>query len=84
VNSHSGKVRCDMNLTAYTEQGDKGKLHNDFHAFFTPSSPNVTQVVKSRRMRWVKHVVRMGWTGVEHIHFWVGWGGGGTDINRPL
>jgi hypothetical protein len=25
------------------------------------SSPNVVRVIKSRRMRWVGHVARMGW-----------------------
>ena len=46
VNNHSDKLRCGVNLTAFTEQGDRGKLHNEMHAFFTLSSPNVTWVDK--------------------------------------
>jgi hypothetical protein len=34
VNNHSGKLRCDVNLTAFTEQGDNGKLYNVFHFIF--------------------------------------------------
>jgi hypothetical protein len=35
------------------------KLHNDeFHSLY--SSPNIVRVIKSRRMRWVVHVTRMG------------------------
>lgn len=33
VNNHSGKLRRDVNLTAFTEQGDNGKLY-EFHAVF--------------------------------------------------
>jgi hypothetical protein len=34
-------------------------LHNDeFHILY--SSPNIVRVIKSRRMRWVGHVARMG------------------------
>jgi hypothetical protein len=34
-------------------------LHNDeFHNLY--SSPNIVRVIKSRRMRWAGHVVRMG------------------------
>jgi hypothetical protein len=35
------------------------KLHNDeLHNLY--SSPNIIRVIKSRRMRWVGHVARMG------------------------
>jgi len=35
------------------------KLHNEeFNDLY--SSPNIVQVIKSRRMRWVGHVARMG------------------------
>jgi hypothetical protein len=34
VNNHSGKLSCDVNLTAFTEQGDKGKLNNELRASF--------------------------------------------------
>jgi hypothetical protein len=34
-------------------------LHNDeLHSLY--SSPNIVRVIKSRRMRWTGHVVRMG------------------------
>jgi hypothetical protein len=35
------------------------KLHND-ELYCLYSSPNVVRVIKSRRMRWVGHVARMG------------------------
>jgi hypothetical protein len=39
--------------------GEWGRLHNEeFHGMY--SSPNIIGVIKSRRMRWVGHVVRMG------------------------
>jgi hypothetical protein len=35
------------------------KLHNDeVHSLY--SSPSIVRVIKSRRMRWVGHVARMG------------------------
>jgi hypothetical protein len=41
------------------EDGSWRKLHNDeLHDLY--SSPNIVRVVKSRRMRWVGHVARMG------------------------
>jgi hypothetical protein len=41
------------------EDGSWRKLHNDeLHSLY--SSPNIVRVVKSRRMRWVGHVARMG------------------------
>jgi hypothetical protein len=41
------------------EDGSWRKLHNDeVHSLY--SSPNIVRVIKSRRMRWVGHVARMG------------------------
>jgi hypothetical protein len=41
------------------EDGSWRKLHNDeLHSLY--SSPNITRVIKSRRMRWAGHVARMG------------------------
>jgi hypothetical protein len=43
----------------WEEEGPLRKLHNDeLHSQY--SSPNIVRVIKSRRMRWVGHVVRMG------------------------
>jgi hypothetical protein len=38
--------------------GDWRKLHNEEHNLY--SSPNIIRMIKSRRMRWVWHVARMG------------------------
>jgi len=39
--------------------GEWRKLHNEeFNHMY--SSPNIVQVIKSRRMRWAGHVARMG------------------------
>jgi hypothetical protein len=38
--------------------GSWRKLHNEFHTLYFP--PNIVGVIKSRRMRWVGHVARMG------------------------
>jgi hypothetical protein len=39
--------------------GDWGKLHNDeLHNLH--SSPSIIRAIKSRRMRWAKHVAGMG------------------------
>jgi hypothetical protein len=41
------------------EDGSWRKLHNDeLHNLY--SSQNIVRVIKSRRMRWAGHVVRMG------------------------
>jgi hypothetical protein len=41
------------------EDGSWRKLHNDeLHSLF--SSTNIVRVIKSRRMRWARHVARMG------------------------
>ena len=38
--------------------GEWRKLHNELKGLY--SSPNIVGVIKSRRMRWVGHVARMG------------------------
>jgi hypothetical protein len=39
--------------------GEWRRLHNkELHALY--SSPNIMQVIKSRRLRWAGHVARMG------------------------
>jgi len=41
------------------ETGECRKLHNEeINDMY--SSPNIFRVIKSRRMRWVEHVARMG------------------------
>jgi hypothetical protein len=41
------------------ETGGWRKLHNEeFHNLY--SSPSIIRIIKSRRMRWAGHVVRMG------------------------
>jgi len=41
------------------ETGEWGKLHNEeLNDLY--SSPNIIRVIKSRRMRWARHVARMG------------------------
>jgi hypothetical protein len=48
------------------------KLHNvELHSLY--SSPNIVKVIKSRRMRWVGHVARMGeGRGEVFTRFWLG------------
>jgi hypothetical protein len=43
----------------WEEDGSWRKLHNDeLHSLY--SSPNIVRVIKSRRMKWAGHVVRIG------------------------
>jgi hypothetical protein len=52
------------------EDGSWRKLHNDeFHGMY--SSFNIIRVIKSRRMRWVGHVVHMV-RGEVFTGFWMG------------
>jgi hypothetical protein len=68
--------------------GEWRKLHNkELHDLY--SSPNIVRVVKSRRMRWARHVARMGrretctgfWLGnMREIDHWGDPGVGGRRI----
>jgi hypothetical protein len=60
------------------EDGSWTKLHNDeLHSLY--SSPNIVRVIKSRRMRWVGHVTRMGERrGVYRVLVWR------SEGKRPL
>jgi hypothetical protein len=50
--------------------GDWRKLHNEeLNNLF--SSPNIIRMIKSIRMRWAWHVIRMGIRGM-HIGYWRG------------
>jgi hypothetical protein len=52
------------------EDGSWRKLHNDeLHNLY--SSPNIVRVIKSRRLRWARHVARMG-RGEVLTGFWLG------------
>jgi hypothetical protein len=58
------------------EDGSWRKLHNDeLHNLYF--SPNVVRVIKSRRVRWVGHVARMG---EGRGAYRVGW----SESKRPL
>jgi hypothetical protein len=52
------------------EDGSWRKLHND-ELRNLYSSPNIARVIKSRRMRWARHVARMGRREV-FTGFWMG------------
>jgi hypothetical protein len=40
--------------------GEWRRLYNEKKVYDLHSSPNIIRVVKSRRMRWERHVARMG------------------------
>jgi hypothetical protein len=51
------------------EDVSRRKLHTDeLHSLY--SSPNIVRMIKSRRMRWARHVARMG--GEVFTGFWLG------------
>jgi hypothetical protein len=60
------------------EDGSWRKLHNDeLHSLY--SSPNIVRMIKSRMMRWVGDVARMGeWRGVYRVLV------GSLEGKRPL
>src|SRR5215471_10568443 len=61
--------------------GEWRKLHNE-ELKDLYSSPSIVQVVKSRRMRWARHVARMGEErGVHRVL--VGKPGGKRPLGRP-
>jgi hypothetical protein len=54
------------------------KLHNDeLHNLY--SSPDIIRMIKSRRMRWVGDVARMGRRGMHIGYLW-----GSQKVKRPL
>jgi hypothetical protein len=62
------------------EDGPWRKLHNgELHSLY--SSPNIVRVIKSRRMRWVGHVARMG-EGRSIYRVLVGRPAGKTPLGR--
>jgi hypothetical protein len=51
------------------ETGGWRKLHNEeLHNLY--SSPSIIIVIKSRRMRWARHVARMGRRGMLIRYWW--------------
>jgi hypothetical protein len=63
------------------EDGSWRKLHNDeFNSLY--SSPNTVRVIKSRRMRWARHVARMG-EGRSVYRVLVGRPEGKRPLGRP-
>ena len=60
--------------------GEWRKLHNEKQNNLY-SSPNILRVIKSRRMRWVGHVARMGGRGVYRVL--VGKPEGRRPVGRP-
>ena len=61
--------------------GEWRKLHNEEHSDLY-SLPNIVRVVKSRRMRWAGHVVRMGDGRVVH-RVLIGKPEGKRPLGRP-
>jgi hypothetical protein len=63
------------------EDGSWRKLHTDeLHSLY--SSPNIVRVIKSRRMRWARHVARMG-EGRGVYRVFVGSPEGKNPLGRP-
>jgi hypothetical protein len=49
--------------------GDWRKLHNEeLHNLYT--SPSIIRMIKSRRMKWTRHVARMGEEECIRIGYW--------------
>jgi hypothetical protein len=59
LRAFEGRVLREIFGPKREEDGSWRKLHNDeLHSLY--SSPNIVMVIKSRRMRWVGHVARIG------------------------
>jgi hypothetical protein len=46
------------------------KLHNELHNLYY--SPSIIRIIKSRRMRWARHIARMGSKGMHVGFLWEG------------
>jgi len=63
------------------EDGSWRKVHNDeLHELYSP--PNIVRVIKSRKMRWVGHVARMG-EGRDACRVFFGRAEGKRPLGRP-
>jgi hypothetical protein len=61
-------LRRIFGKTSAEVTGGWRKLHNEeLHNMY--SSPSIIRMIKSRRMRWAVHVVRM-WRREMHIGYW--------------
>jgi hypothetical protein len=63
------------------EEGSRKKLHND-ELYSLYSSPDIVRVIKSRRIRWVGYVARMG-EGRNGYKVLVGRPEGKRPLGRP-
>jgi hypothetical protein len=48
------------------------------------SSPSIVLVIKSRKIRWARHVARMGWEGRGVCRVLVGKPEGKRPLGRPI
>jgi len=82
VNNHSGKLICDVNYTAFTEQADKGKLHNEFHPFFNPllTKCHLGVQIKKNVIGGARGMYGMDRSGAYTVP--LGGGGGGKKVKK--
>jgi hypothetical protein len=65
----SNPTSAKFYLLYYARSGKRRRLHNEeLNDLY--SSPNIIRVIKSRRMRWARHVARMGEREVRTGFWW--------------